>query len=106
VAQIIASLFKNEAHVINVTTLQLAKEELHKNKYDLVVLDLMLPDGSAIELLPVLSKNHIPIIVFSAYDLPTDYANYVVKTLVKTKTSPFELLEAIKSSLKVKSIND
>ncbi|MBA3661126.1 MAG: response regulator [Gammaproteobacteria bacterium] len=97
--QIIAKLLQTEASVLGVTTLAQAREELQSSHFDLVILDLMLPDGSGIEMLPIISKKQIPVIVFSAYDLPPDYNQFVVKTLLKSKASPHELLKNIIASL-------
>ncbi|MBA3661916.1 MAG: response regulator [Gammaproteobacteria bacterium] len=105
-SQIIASLLQNEANMYSVTNVKEAKETLEKNCYDLVILDLMLPDGTGIELLPIISNKNIPVLVFSAYELPQNYASYAVKTLIKSQTSPNEFVQNIKKILIKKSYLD
>ncbi|MBA3662077.1 MAG: response regulator [Gammaproteobacteria bacterium] len=103
--EVIANLAQEEANVIGTTTLKAAKATLDEQRFDLVILDLSLPDGSGIQLLPELSKKNIPIIVFSAFELPEDFGHYTYKTLLKSKTSLYELLEIIKSSLLNKKLD-
>lgn len=98
-AQIMGNLLQNDAQVFGAESIASAKQQLESSQFDLVILDLMLPDGSGVELLPLISRKHIPIIVFSAYDLPRNYNQFVVKSLLKSRASPHELLENIAASL-------
>lgn len=101
---VISSLLQDEANICEVSTIQDAKAALKENKYDLVILDLMLPDGLGTELLPVISKTNTPTIVFSAYELSKSDSKYVVKNLLKSKVSAYEFVEAIKASLRIKEL--
>ncbi len=58
-----------------------------KKSFDLIILDLALPDGSGLELLPklVLPDNPlIPAIIFSAYETNLEVRQAVAAALVKS----------------------
>ncbi|MGQ3890109.1 MHYT domain-containing protein [Legionella sp. CNM-1927-20] len=96
---VIAIMLKEHAHVTTASNLQQAKEMLHKNRYDLVILDLLLPDGNGVEILPWLAKYHFPVLVLSNLELSQDDAKYVSEALVKSKSSNEMLLKTINSLL-------
>lgn len=96
---IIAAILENEATLKAACTLHEAQQLLAQEKFDLVLLDLALPDGSGVELLPSLAKLNIPVIVFSAHELPKDYIQYVTTILTKSRTTDNELLAAIKAAI-------
>jgi PAS domain S-box-containing protein len=93
---VIASLFQDSATVTSVTTVKLAKEQLAKEQYDIVILDLLLPDGNGIELIPAISKQGVPIVVFSSEELSQEHSRKVQHNFVKSKTSNEQLLEIIR----------
>jgi len=104
--EVIANLLQSDANVIGATNISEAKRELANRKFDLVILDLLLPDGSGVDILPEISKSNTPIIVFSAYELPSKFTPYVIKALMKSKTSPHDFLQIIKNSLFNKKLGD
>jgi len=104
-AKIVSSILMTEANIVNVQSIKDAKVELDQNNYDLAILDLKLSDGFSAELLPILNKKNIPVIVFSAYELPSDYLSYVNNVLTKSKTTNEELLETIKKIIGYKIKN-
>jgi len=77
--------------------LQTARELLGKRVYDLVILDLMLPDGSGEDLISEIYKMDIPVIVYTAYELGQQYQSKVNQVLIKSKTSNKKILDAVKS---------
>lgn len=88
--------------VIPARNLAAAKEWLAKESFDLVILDLNLPDGSGADLLPCINwetKRIIPVVVFSAYDLDADHAKYVYANLMKSKTTNEKLIETINNAI-------
>jgi len=99
-SHVVATLLNGLVKIENVSTLSAAKEKLAHKIYDLIILDLALPDGDGAELLPNLGRKHIPVVVFSAYDLPGDYSNFVFKAMMKSKTSNEELLQTIKAAMR------
>lgn len=102
-AKIINSILSEHANITNIETLKEAETELSKNSFDIAILDLKLSDGSAINLLPDLSKKEIPVIIFSAYEFPHEYLPYVHDVFTKSKTSNEELLEAVIKIIKEKN---
>ena len=98
--RIIATLLDSHSEITFVETLQGAREQLAKNNFDLVILDLLLPDGNGKELLPLFAKYKLPIIVFSSMHLDPKYAECVSEALVKSENSKEELLSTINNLLK------
>lgn len=100
--EIIADALRDKVTVDGVSTLEQAKIELQHKKYDLVILDLMLPDGSGLDLLPIISKTHTPIIVYSANELPKENLQDVAQSLLKTQISIQDFVQTIKSTINKK----
>lgn len=97
---VIGELLKNYATITTAGSLQQSKEMLAKESYDLVILDLLLPDGNGIEIIPLLAEHKFPILVFSAVELDQEYAKYVSLALTKAKSSNEDLLTTIINLLK------
>lgn len=100
---IVSALLVDRAMLVNVDTVRSAIELMNAEKFDLAILDLLLPDGNGVELLPILASHDIPVIVFSAVEIEQEYMPYVKAALVKTETSNQELLEAINRILETVS---
>jgi len=77
------------------TGISQAIQLISHQKFDLVILDLLLSDGNGVELLLLLTKYKIPVIVYSAIELDREYSEFVNHALVKSKTSNDELLHTI-----------
>jgi PAS domain S-box-containing protein len=95
--QIINTLLQEHAHLVEADTLAKARDKLAIEQFDIVILDLLLPDGNGTELLPMLAKHRLPVIVFSSMELDKEYARYVTQALVKSQTSDEYLLNTIKN---------
>jgi PAS domain S-box-containing protein len=95
--QVVKTLLEDHADVVDAITIESARKKLSMEKFDLVILDLLLPDGNGTELLPLLSKYKFPVIVYSAIELDSQYSIYVKQALIKSKTSNEELIELIQS---------
>ncbi|MES2218556.1 MAG: ATP-binding protein [Pseudomonadota bacterium] len=96
-SQIVVDILKQEANLITVQTTHGALTALSQQKFDLVLLDLVLPDGYGADLIPEVTKQQIPIVIFSAYELPQKFVPFVAKTLIKSKTTNQELIQAIRT---------
>ncbi|KTD41790.1 MHYT domain-containing protein [Legionella parisiensis] len=96
---IISTLLNKNANVTTASNLRQAKDMLQHKRYDLVILDLLLPDGNGMEILPWLAKYQFPVLVFSNFELSKDYAKYVSQALVKSKSSNEVLLKTITNLL-------
>ncbi|MCX7185484.1 MAG: PAS domain S-box protein [Nitrosospira sp.] len=96
--QIVKSIVGNAALLEQAGSLAEAKQSLNRNRYDLVILDLGLPDGSGAELLPVLNSTSppTPVMVFSANELGSYESAKADAVLVKSRTDNEQLLATIK----------
>lgn len=105
ILQVMATILRDTGEIIQAESLEIAREKLEQETFDLVILDLDLPDGSGLELLPMLCTSQgdpIPVVIFSAQDMPLDSihqvaATQVAATLVKSRTSNQNLLDTITS---------
>lgn len=97
----VALILENEGVISNAKTIKYAIEELLINHFDLAILDLNLPDGSGIELIPYLSQFNIPILIYTAYDneLKTEYSSQIKDILIKSKTSNEKLIQTVHAAL-------
>lgn len=86
------------AELDNAANLADARRMLENDHYDLVILDILLPDGSGMELLPILTgaTPPIPVMVFSAHEMGMEKMQEVKSVLVKSRTDNTQLLATIK----------
>jgi PAS domain S-box-containing protein len=99
--RVVAAVLDHDAEVEQALTLTEARERLVRERFDLVILDLALPDGSGLELLPFLGSQAppMPVLIFSAHEVEPAVASRVSSVLVKSRTTNRELLERIRSVL-------
>jgi PAS domain S-box-containing protein len=102
--RVVAAIVDRDATVEQALDLATARERLARQRFDLVILDLALPDGSGLELLPYLGSLDpaTPVLIFSAREVDAAIADRVASVLVKSQTSNRELLERIRSALGVR----
>jgi DNA-binding response OmpR family regulator len=79
-----------------------ARARLEREKFDLVLLDLGLPDGSGWELLPLINRLVPPVrvVIFSAQDADHGKETLPYAFLVKSQTSEQRLIEVIQEAVK------
>jgi DNA-binding response OmpR family regulator/nitrogen-specific signal transduction histidine kinase len=99
VQHVVGVLVEKYATVSTANNLKQAKEMLEKNNYDLIILDLVLPDGNGVEILSLLAQYHSPVLVFSDMQLNEDNAKLVSQALIKSNSSNEILLNTIKQLL-------
>ena len=99
VVQVVAAILQDTASLECAGSLAEATRKIHDSGCDLVVLDLGLPDGSGLDLLPLLRSRTppIPVVVFSAHEIRHDVAQQVAAALVKSRASNNEVIETIKA---------
>ena len=99
--RVVAAIVGQDAEVEFALDLAAARERLAGERFDLVILDLALPDGSGLDLLPLLGSldPSTPVLIFSAHEVDAAVADRVASVLVKSQTSNRELLEGIRTAL-------
>ena len=99
--RVVAAIVAGDAEVEAASTLAEARHRLAEASFDLVILDLALPDGSGMDLLPLVGSltPPTPVLIFSAHEVDGEVADRVVSVLVKSQTSNRRLLETIRSVL-------
>ncbi|MGN8114238.1 ATP-binding protein [Labrys sp. 22185] len=75
-----------------------AQEAIALQRFDLVILDIGLPDGSGLDLLKDLPPE-TPVIVFSAVELDQNLGDRVRAIMTKTKTSELDVARLVKNLL-------
>jgi PAS domain S-box-containing protein len=98
ILQVTAETLAGIAEITGATSLLQARQVLSQMKPDLVILDLGLPDGSGLELLPVLGDGAagIPVIVYSAQDMDAALGERVEAVMVKSSASLADLARTIR----------
>ena len=79
-----------ETQMTLVNTLAQAREVLGKGRFDLLLLDVNLPDGSGLELLRQV-RGQVPVILLTANDLETDIVTGLESGAEDYITKPFSL---------------
>ncbi|MBG58058.1 MAG: DNA-binding response regulator [Porticoccus sp.] len=94
--EVIQDQIADEGHAIDwVQTIAHAEASLHTTRYDLILLDLMLPDGSGIDLLKELRHcgTTTPVIILTARDQISDRINGLNEGADDYLVKPFDLSE-------------
>lgn len=83
------------------TTLADARPRIERDRYDVVLLDLGLPDGSGWDLLPSLraSQPGARIVILSGAEMPAEEIGKVETVLLKSRVSSQDLIHALHSSI-------
>ena len=79
------------------TTVREARQRIALERFDVVILDINLPDGSGWELLPLIRDRQpeARVVILSGTDTTEDEINRVEAVLLKSQVSAHELLDAI-----------
>jgi DNA-binding response OmpR family regulator len=97
--QLVEELLSDEAEVIRAHSLAQARAHIETERFDLVILDAALGDGSGLDLLPVLHQagsEAPPIILYSATEPSRELAERVQAALVKSRDSVEHLLATVR----------
>jgi DNA-binding response OmpR family regulator len=100
VRQVVGAILQNVADICYAVNLQEAKQKLEQETFDLILLDLSLPDGSGLEVLPKVNAEPgrpTPVVIFSAQEVGRETLGDVAAVLVKSRTSNQKLLETIQA---------
>lgn len=106
IVSILKMQFKPKYRYHHSGSLEDARSKLRSNQYDLVLLDIGLPDGEGWSLLPELELlyENIPVIIFSAQDITTNQRDQVTAVFGKTKVQTSALVQHIAQLLDVEQI--
>lgn len=97
IRDVVALVLKDTVEISQAGTLARARELLADKHYDLVLLDIQLPDGSGVELLDDIGKT--PVLVFAVEGLASDALGRVRGVLLKSKTDNATLLAMVNKLL-------
>ena len=97
----IQTLLSGRATVTRASTLGEASSVVREDKFDLILLDLTLPDGSGMELIQQLRNegDSTRVLIFSAHEI-TDSAAGAAAVVVKGHFIESDLLETVESLLR------
>ena len=97
VYQVVKTMLNTHCDLSWADTLGRAQDEITQQEFDLVLLDIGLPDGSGLDLLPLLEAKAKPpkVVIFSAYEVSPKYAEKVSAALVKSQTDNTALTHTI-----------
>lgn len=102
IIQVTQALFEEDVVYDYATTLASASQKISENKYDLIILDISLPDGSGLELLDQIGST-CPIVLFSGTEPRLEINERVAATLTKSKTSNSDLIRTVKQLIHQKT---
>ena len=95
IRRVVAMILGESSEVTNAATLAQARAHLQEQNFDLVLLDIGLPDGNGLDLIAQLEARTppIPALIFSAREQEAETALNVAAALIKSRT-PNEALRA------------
>ncbi|MEO2005068.1 MAG: response regulator, partial [Candidatus Poribacteria bacterium] len=96
-ASVTAAILRDVADVTKAASLQAARQAIREETFDLVILDVGLPDGSGLDLLGELGA--MPVVVFSAAEMGEQVNTQVAAALLKARTPPEQLVSTIQAIL-------
>src|SRR6185369_16014776 len=97
-SNVLASAMYNKAELITATTLAKARHHLRQKHFELIILDIGMPDGNGQELLKDIegsSPTPPPIVILSADMPPQEIHERVDTTIVKSRMSETKLIATI-----------
>lgn len=96
IATVVQQVLKSVAQLHRVASLAEAREILGKEKFDLAIIDLVLPDGSGLDIVTEIKALDppVPVIVHSAHEV-AETTRDVDAILFKTRTSHGEFRETV-----------
>lgn len=97
VVELVRMVLGQQAEVTAVGSVEAARAAIEAERFDIVVLDVGLTDGSGLFLLPQLRKldPSPPVIIFSAYNVPREVSELVAAQVTKSQATIDQLVEKI-----------
>jgi len=99
--EVIRAMVGGRFDFVLATTLSEARARVALERFDVVILDLSLPDGSGWDLLPDIRQRQpdARVIILSGTDMSADETRKVEAVLLKSQVSPRELLDALSTRI-------
>ncbi len=97
-SHVLAAALHGKVDVITAPTLRQAERLLKLQKFDMIVLDIGMPDGSGLSLLeklPELTDPLPPVVILSAREIPKEVQLKVAASLVKSRVLETKIVETI-----------
>ncbi len=103
IRQITRAVLGSRFDVSEAATLESARELLRTQRFDLALLDIGLPDGDGLELVPLLAQmsRPVPVALFSAQEAEGVVARQVSAALVKSRSNNATLCATIERLLRL-----
>jgi len=102
ISNIVDMLLSELADVTIVRDIASAQNMLDEYDFDLIILDLVLPDGKGEEIIPNLGRSDgtkTPVIVFSVNEASQAIAVEIQSSLIKSQTTNEEIVAAVQSAI-------
>ena len=98
----ILTLFEDIVDIDRSDSIKLSKQLLSDRKYNLIILDMTLPDGSGMEIINYLNSNEIklPVIILSAHEVIDNMPN-VERVFLKNRHNTEDLVELVNQLLNI-----
>lgn len=99
VRQIVRSVLEAQAEVVNAVSLAEARVLLAEERFDLLLLDLALPDGPGHLLLHELERYQTrpPVLLFSGHEPPAGMRALFTQVLTKSRTTNQQLIDTVRA---------
>ena len=99
---IVKEILNNECELLWAPTLEKSHSIIKQGNIDLILLDIGLPDGSGLDLIPDIEQMEPQpqIIIFSALYVSEEYISRVDKVLIKSETNNEKLLNVLLGTIK------
>ena len=94
---VVKTMLQDYCELTWATSVSASKDVLNNQEFDLILLDIGLPDGSGLDLLETIELRVTPprVIIFSAQDVSEEYADKVSAVLVKSQIDNKKLADVI-----------
>ena len=95
---LLAASLEGKVELESAESLAAADRLLSAHRYSLVILDIELPDGSGLSLLPRLTRDNgalVPVLILSASECPEQVRSQVAASFVKARMSEQQIVDAI-----------
>ncbi|NOQ17179.1 MAG: PAS domain S-box protein [Methyloprofundus sp.] len=108
IASLVKTMIGDSANIFHASSMEIAEKLFMQRNYVLILLDLMLPDGNGLDLLPLISAkakqstatSPPSIIIFSAYEMDRKVPDEIHSVLIKSRCSKEQLMQVIKSNIR------